>query len=390
MLNTARRSSWLSSLATAIFLGLMALLSGCGGGGASSSDVQPLSVVPGSATVYAYSDTPTVLTIRGGKAPFNIYSDNTAVISFNNATMPGGLVPNETIVLEGPSGQYGRVNNVEYQGSVNTNPTGTITGAKGTNVTLTVRDADGTQTTVVVTVMPSTLNSSLVVTNPLNSGAQGVASVTASNVTGAALLGHRIRFDVVQGSYQLACDSTSSGSGCTTTADSTGRVISVVTATDMNGVASTVVKADPLAVTGFGIIRATDLDSGHTLTSQFVISGVALMVLPSTITIANPTSTAPAKACQATTATFFIYGGTPPYIVMSSDAQIATISGAASTGLYTVSANGGSFVANTVGASTADSAVTPNPTQTHCGSVTFSIVDGAGNTATATLNNAAN
>jgi len=396
------RSSWLSSLATASFLGLMALLSGCGGGGASPNDKAGLSVVPGSATVYAYSDAPTVLTIRGGVGPFNVYTDNPQIISFNNATMPGGLVTNETIYLEGPSGNYGRVNNVDVS----------------TTVKLTVRDSEGFQVSVPVAVQPSTLNTSLTITgkNPTTSavtdgavysGNEGFVSVTAQLVSGGFLIGHRIRFDVVQGTYQLGCETGTAGASCSTATDGSGRIVSVTTTTDMNGVARGVIKVDSSANTHVGLVRATDLDSGHTLTGQFAIVGAKLTVVPTSVTIANPKTVLPAVVPPATavpdgtiltqckagaTATYTIYGGIPPYkISAASDGKnIATLS------TTTVSASGGTFTATTVGGTTTQGGTNDTAT-TQCGTATFTIMDSAVDpasntyqTATPTLVNAAN
>lgn len=397
------RSSWLSSLATASFLGLMALLSGCGGGSGSSQDKQALSVVPGSATVYAYADTPTILTIRGGVGPFNVYSDNPSVISFNNTTMPGGAVTNETIILEGPSGQYGRVNNVPYNSTGMVDANGTTTGAVPTVVNLTVRDSEGTQVAVPVAVMPSTLNNTLTITgkNPTTSavtagavysGNQGFVSVVASSVVGGALVGHRVRFDVVQGAYQLGCDTGTAGASCSTAKDGSGRIVSVTTTTDMNGVARAVITVDSSATTQIGLVRATDLDSGHTQTGQFAIVGSSLVVVPASVTIVNPTSAvAGTTACKAgATATYTIYGGIPPYKISTASGDgIATLSTTA------VSASGGTFTATTVGGTI--TVGPPASTTGACGTATFSVMDsgvdpasGTYQTKTVTLINNAN
>lgn len=327
MFNTAHRLSWFSSLATAAFLGLMTLLSGCGGGGATTPEqAQQMTVVPGSAIVYAYADTQTVLTVRAGKKPFNVYSSNTAIISFNNATMPGGKVPDEAIVLEGPTGNYGRVNNVDIE----------------TSVVLTVRDADGVQVQVTVKVEPSSLNNSLTVTSVsstgtaqtfINSGQQGQASVQATTITGGPVSGHKVRFRVMdQGAkYGFVCNQ-SLGDCLVIETDSAGRAINVETTTDRNGNAFAVIKVDVNAPTQFATISATDLVTGHVLRKQFMIAGTALATLGSgtwTITLpirgdlngdgdtTDPTESD--KMCPDTVvySSYFIYGGTPPYKVAS-------------------------------------------------------------------------
>ncbi|MBU0592218.1 MAG: hypothetical protein KKH74_00625 [Gammaproteobacteria bacterium] len=371
MFNITQRLSWFPSLATAAILGLMTLLSGCGGGGASSELDLPMTVVPASAVVYAYADTPTVLTIRDGKKPFNVYSSNPAIITFNPATMPQGLVPDEFITLEGPTGAYGRVNNVDVD----------------TLVTLTIRDAEGTQFNVVVTVKPSSLNTTLTITgadsggtctggeNQICSGTQGTASVRATTITGAPVIGRQITFRVTdQGAaWQFVCNVTLGD--CTPTTDASGRVIALTTTTDRNGDAFAVMRADVNAPTQFATISATDLVSGHQLRKQFVISGAALAALPASATwnigtgngdlvfdangVDNIAGNAddetsggcdpvPANGNTGATTGFYVYGGTPPYTITSTTPSVGSLS-ATSTGTYgattTVATSGSQFFA---------------------------------------------
>lgn len=318
MFNITQRLSWFPSLATAAILGLMTLLSGCGGGGASSELDLPMTVVPASAVAYAYADTPTVLTIRSGKKPFNVYSSNTAIISFNPATMPQGQVPDEAIVLEGPTGAYGRVNNVN----------------EDTAVTLTIRDAEGTQVNVVVTVKPSSLNDSLTVTDPLKAGVQGSVSVRATTITGGPVVGHQVRFRVTdQGAaYGFVCNQ-SLGNCLVIETDSAGRIITVETTTDSNGDALAAIKADVGASTQYATISATDMTTGHVLRKQFVIAGEVLAVLPSsatwTFTGDNDTVLTTPGDCPAppngAISNFYIYGGTPPYTITTTAPSIAML-----------------------------------------------------------------
>ncbi len=358
MFNTTQRLSWLSSLATAIFLGFMTLLSGCGGGGVTPS--VPMSVTPDSATAYAYSSQATTLTIRNGKKPYIVASSNTAIISFNSATMPRGEVPGEDIVLEGPTGQYGRVNNVDAD----------------TTVTLTITDANNTQLKVVVTVKPSALNSSLTVTDPLEAGKQGRASVRATTITGGPVSGHQVRFNVmdVGAAWQFVCNNTTL-TDCTPTTDASGRVIAVTTTTDRNGDAFAVTRADVGASTQYAIISATDLTTGQVLRKQFVISGLALAALPSTATwnigtgngdlvfdadgadnivgtaddeTSGGCSPVPANGNVNATTGFYIYGGTPPYTITSTTPSVGGLANT-STGTFgattTVQTSGSQFYA---------------------------------------------
>lgn len=346
MITTTQRLSWFSSLTTAAILGLTSLLSGCGGGGAASSTPVLPTIVPAAAVVYAYADAPTVLTIRDGKKPFNVYSSNSAIISFNPATMPGGQVADESIVLEGPAGNYGRVSNVNAD----------------TPVTLTVRDANGAQVDAVVTVKPSSLNNTLTITGSANgtvctggagvlcSGGQATASVTAQTVTGGPLTGHKVRFRVMdQGAkYGFVCNQ-SLGDCLSIETDSTGHIITLETTTDVNGNAYAVIKADVNAPTQYATISATDQVSGHVLRKQFAIAGNALSSLGSgtwTITLPTVTVTCTAvdtpvvgctgagtpavatyKTCPSTVvySSYFVYGGTPPYSVSSTSPLVGGV-----------------------------------------------------------------
>lgn len=396
MFNTTYRLSWLSSLATAALLGLMTLLSGCGGGGASSSNTLPMTVLPTTATIYAYADTQTTLTVRAGKKPFNVYSSNTAIISFNEATMPGGLVPDETIVLQGPTGNYGRVSNVDAD----------------TAVTLTVRDAEGVQVTVAVTVKPSSLNNTLTVTGQsatgasqtfLSSGLQGTATVRATTITGGPVSGHKIRFRAVdQGAkFGFICNQ-SLGDCLVITTDSAGHITEIETTTDRNGDAFAVIKADSFATTQETTISATDQTTGHVLRKQFVIAGTALSVIPASGTwtigtgVTDPAvpstagngilegvesmggcTGAPANGNTNATTGFFIYGGTPPYTITSTQATVGGVSNS-STGTFggtTTVANSGSqfFVRAMCTAEGVDSIVVMDSAGTVLSTVTFTV-----------------
>lgn len=318
-----------------------------------------MTVVPNAVVVYAFADTPTVLTIRNGKKPFNVYSSNTAIISFNPTTMPGGLIADEFITLEGPSGNFGRVNNVDAD----------------TTVTLTIRDAEGTQVQAVVTVKPSSLNTTLTTTDPVNAGTQGQASVKATSITGAPLPGHVVRFRVTdQGAaYGFVCNQTLGG--CTVAeTDLTGRIIAVDVTTDRNGDANAVIRADVGASTQYATISATDMSTGHVLRKQFTIAGLALAVLPGTATwtitgIGNADTIAgngfTSLNCSGAVTSFFVYGGTPPYTITTTAPNIATVGGATTT---TVASSGGTFNA-------AAACSVANPTQ---GTANIVIADAAG------------
>ena len=406
MFITDNRPSWASLLAAAILLGLMTLLSGCGGGGASSAAALPLTVIPGAPTVYAYQTTPTYITIRGGVKPFNVYSNNTAVISFNNATMPGGLVPDETIELDGPGGKYGQVNNVNA----------------ATTVNLIVRDAAGTQVTSTVTVNPSSLNSTLTITGDATqtticpggagvvcSGYQGTASVTATTTTGAPLPGHQVLFQVLdQGAkYGFVCNQ-SLGNCLVVSSDSAGHVTGLQTTTDTNGNAYAVIKADANVGTQFATISATDQATGQVLDKQFLIQGTALAAVPASGTwtisltgvavaaVVGPPAVAahtdysnscPGSAAPPTYSIYTIYGGSPPYTVSSLSPLVGSVAlppapattPASTSASVTVASSGGSFLVYWPSDACTDPATTDGTKPTYTsGTASITVIDSAG------------
>ncbi len=377
-LHKSKMTSWL----TALFLTITALLSGCGGGGADSSSPAVMTVTPSSATVYAYASSPTTLTIRNGEKPFHVVSDNAAIISFNSATMVNGTVPDEIIELSGPTGTYGRVNNVDI----------------ATAVTLTITDAKNVKVTVAITVNPSALNDTLKVNgiqtlpgendifNPpptypgVNNGEDASASVTAKTTTGGVLSGHKIRFRVMdQGPIWGFVCNPSLGDCVVIETDTSGRVITVETTTDVNGNAYAVVRTDSTATSRFATLRATDMNTGQILTGQFMIIGDALAVVPAAgtwtigvgdgdgllegqyesaaatpvaaesaggcTTAAAPAATVfpalpnigaitpPVNGNTGATTEFYVYGGTPPYTITSTAPTVAGVS-ASSTGTF--------------------------------------------------------
>lgn len=395
----------------AVFLGLMTLLSGCGGGGTSPSQQQPMYVLPDAVTVYAYSSEPTRLTIRNGKKPFHVVSSNSAVISFNSATMVNGTVPDEYIDLGGPTGQFGRVNNVDSD----------------TTVTLTIYDADNQQIQVPVVVKPSSLNDTLMIdgtpvagstsggmvtgttTYPyVNSGTQATASVRATTITGGPVMGHKIRFRVMdQGArYGFICNQ-SLGDCLAIETDSLGHVITVETTTDRNGDAFAVLKTDSNLSTQYATIAAIDQVTGHTLRGQFAIVGQGLTVLPSTwdvpdslaAVVATNTMGVAGGRCPAAARNFSIFGGFPPYTIYINDPLIATITGASASNTAVVYESGDTFTISALGGSNIVTWILPLPLGAEvptpapllsCGTATFTVRDAAGTTSTITVTNTAN
>ncbi|MCC6870115.1 MAG: hypothetical protein IT522_14955 [Burkholderiales bacterium] len=311
---------------TGALLGVAGLLvlAGCGGGSGAPNNpyepppppIPPLLVLPSAITVYP--GTPTTLTVSGGVAPYRAFStDATALPVSTN-------VVGETIVLAA-------------------NPVNAMTG-----VQVTVEDARGvTSTPVAVTVQPAPLLPSLITItgnpNPACSGTEatvcsggtGTARVQVTGAGGVGIKGRQVRFDAVQGNFQLV--STNPAQPLVTT---------FTTTTDANGNAVAILSVPADTPTQSGILRATDVTSGQQITGAFLIQqmttdGAVLAVLPlGTTTITGPDS---ATCSTGVTVAYFIFGGTPPYRVTTGFPQAINIGGAP------VTRSGGSFTATTNG-----------------------------------------
>ena len=331
-----RLSAWLRPLLTLVALAGVLSLAACGGGnGAPNNPYQggagPLTITPGVATTY--SGNPFVFAVTGGNQPYTILTSDQAALP-----VVGTLNGNTLVVTPGNVGA-------------------------DTNVILTVRDASGASTTALVTVRPALLlPASITITgNPncaasgadLCSGQDGTASVTVTGPAGAPLAGRQVRFDVVQGTYSIS---------------STGGplVQSLTVATDQNGVATVRLAVPTTAATQIALIRATDVDGGSTVVGQFTIAqfvngNSVLTVIPTgTTTFTGPD--AAHCAGNSSRATFYIFGGTPPYTVATNFPTAVTLAG------VPVLQSGNGFT------------VTPNGT---CfTNLTFAITDATGRTLT--------
>jgi len=303
--------------------GLLAL-AGCGGGsGAPNNPYEPpppaipaLLVLPSAITVYP--GTPATLTVSGGVAPYRAFSTDATALPVSTT------VNGETIVLAA-------------------NPVNATT-----TVQITVQDARGVVSTpVTVTVSPSPLLPSLItitsnpnpacaaVDNSICSGGTGTATVKVTGAGGLGIKGRSVRFDVVQGTFQLV--STNPAQPLVTT---------LTTTTDTNGDAVVILSVPADTPTQTGILRATDITTGQQITGAFqilqmTIDGAVLSVLPlGTTTITGPDTT----TCSAgVTVSYYIFGGTPPYRVETNFPQAISIGGAP------VTRSGGSFTATTNG-----------------------------------------
>lgn len=296
-----RPTGWLRPLLTLAALAGVLSLAACGGGGGSPSNpYQPggsaPSVAPSTANIY--SQIPYVFTVTGGTQPYRITSGNP-----NDLHVPAEAVGNTFAVL----------------GAAVTAPT---------TESLTVTDALGRAATATVTINPAVLlPTSITITgNPncaasgatLCSGQDGSASVTATGANGVPLAGRAIRFDVVQGDYTISPPGQAPATSFTVT-------------TDQNGVAAVRLLVAVTAPTQIATIRATDIASGESIVGQFTIAqytngSATLTVLPTgTTTFTGPDAATCSTGGQAS---FYIFGGTPPYTVATNFPQAITIKGA--------------------------------------------------------------
>src|SRR5512132_4273607 len=317
----SRFAAWLRPLLTLVALAGVLSLAACGGGGGAPNNpyqggVGPLAITPSAAT--AYSGSPFVFTVTGGSQPYTILSSDQAVLP-----VVGTLNGNTLVITPNSVGA-------------------------DTPVTLTVRDASGQTTTALITVKPSLLlPASITITgNPncaasgadLCSGQDGTATVQVIGPAGAPLAGRDVRFDVVQGAFSIS--STAAGQPL---------VQSLTVTTDQNGNATVRLVVPVNAATQVATIRATDLTSGSSVVGQFTIAqfvngNSVLSVIPTgTTTFTGPDTE---HCSNGASATFYIFGGTPPYTVATNFPTAVNITGQPvqrSGGGFTITTNGTCF-----------------------------------------------
>jgi hypothetical protein len=303
------------------------LLSGCGGGSGAPNNpyeppppaIPPLQVLPSQITVYP--GTPATLTISGGVPPYRAFSSDATVLPVSTN------ISGNTLVLA--------ANNV----------------ATSTTVTVAVQDSSTSLPfNVTVSVAPAPLLPSLVTVNgnttpgcdstdnTVCSGSTGTARVRVTGPGSNGIAGRSVRFDVVQGTYQLV-----------STNPAQPLVQTMTVTTDTNGDAVVVLSVPPNTPTQTGIIRATDLTSGQAITGTFLVQqiavdGAVLAVLP----LGNTTITGPdsSHCSSGVSVTNYIFGGTPPYNVGVNFPGAVTLVGVPVTqsgGAFTTVTNGTCF-----------------------------------------------
>ena len=310
--------SWAKHAAfIAAFGAMSALLGSCGGSGATSTTTTTtpiaLQALPGTATVFP--DLPTDITVSGGTSPYTAFTDNNVVISA--PTVSGSIGPGFKFTVIAKSV------------------------IADTLVNITVRDSAGATATVALTVKPTTLNNAVTVTPiaPTGTGCAGLCSggdarvVVTAIQNGVKLINRPIRFDVFQGDFRFVTPGTNV------------QVTSLIINTDENGEAIARLQALVTAPTQVATLTTTDTVTGLIRRTSFTIvqqtSGVGILsVLPSgsvTFTGAKPAAGQPAQCPFGGIVDMYIYGGTPPYTIVSPLPQYLSVSPSI------VNTNGGSF-----------------------------------------------
>lgn len=320
-------SAWRRWIGVLFGVTALAVLAGCGGGSGAPNNpyeppppiIPPVTVAP--AAISVYPGTPATVTVTGGIGPYQAFSADSSILPV--ATNLSG----DTLVLA--------ANNVTAIAVV----------------PVTVRDSRGVSTSLPVTVNPSPLLPSLITingnptpgcdttANTVCSGATGTATIKVTGNGGVGIRGRAVRFDVIQGAFQIV-----------STNPAQPLVQTLTVSTDQNGDASVILSVQADTPTQIGVLRATDLTSGQQITGTFTIQqittgGAVLSVLPlGTTTITGPDSS---RCSTGVSVNFYIFGGTPPYQVSTNFPQAVTISGVPVTksgGSFTVTTNGTCFV----------------------------------------------
>ena len=309
-------------------------LASCGGGVSASPspivDSPTLTILP--ATAVMYSGMPTTFVLSGGTGAYIVSSSNQAILPISGG-VPGRSVP----LIPSPV-------------------------TADTSVTLTVRDTgSATPVEAAVTVRPGTVNNQITITRTstiagctgvaLCSGGDAEVTVTLSQA-GIPLPARGVRFDVVSGDFRFI----------TTLPGTTPETLATTasTVTDQTGVARARIRILPSAANQTAQIQITDLGSGAFQRTSFVIAQAtqadpSFYTVPASLDFIGPQL----NVCATGSAIFYVYGGTPPYIVTSTSPafQVVVPPGTnppvvvpASGGAFTVSATGGSCPSDGIGA----------------------------------------
>lgn len=278
-----------------VFVILGSLLTGCGGGVSAPPApvvLAPLSILPGSAVMY--SGLPTTFLISGGTGSYLVSSTDQLVLPVS------GPIPGQSLSLV-PAPVLAE-----------------------TTVTLTVRDTgDATPVSVQVSVRPNTItNDIVIVPSPTQDGSCSPALCSGSEA--------EVRFTVARGGFPLAgrivqFEAVTGSFGLVGPTGVPGRVVS--STTDASGIARARLRVDTLVASQTALVRATDQSGGAFREASFSIARFtgdvpAFFAIPEAVTFTGPFvgRCADATASEATVA---VFGGVPPYSVVSGSSAFA-------------------------------------------------------------------
>ena len=300
------------------------LLGACGGGNGAPNNpyvppppvTPPVQVLPASITVYP--GTPATVTVSGGVPPYRAFSSDSTILPV--ATNVSG----DTIVLAANTVTAAATITLSVQDSATSNPF---------NASVNVQPAPLLPS--LITVTGNTTPGCDSTTATVCSGSTGTARVKVTGNGGVGIPGRSVRYDVVQGTFQLV-----------STNPAQPLVQTLTVASDVNGDATVVLNVPANTPTQTGIIRATDVTSGQAVTGTFLIQqitidGAVLTVLPQGNTTINGPDTL--HCSSGVSVTNYIFGGTPPYQVGINFPGAATLTG------VPVTKNGGAFTTTTNG-----------------------------------------
>jgi len=319
----------------------------CGGGVSGNppvDDPNRLTLLPGTGTIL-YSGVPMSFVVSGGTGNYIVTSSNPTVLAIpENPRSTFTVIPNEV--------------------------------GASTDVTITARDTGAAPlATAVVTVRPSTITNDIQITPSPNQGSDcptgtlcsgGDATVTVTlTQAGVPLPNRPVRFDVVSGDFGFV--TSPPGASPETVSTTTGAF------TDSTGRATVRIRARAEAPNQTAILQVTDIESGAFRRvainiAQSTGASPGFIASPSSYTFQGPNvrECANATETRGLKASFFIFGGVPPYNVTSPSSAFAV-------SRDTVSASGGSFD------------VVPNGTCAE--NVPITIRDSTGHTTTVTVSN---
>lgn len=307
-----------SSLATAFFLGLLTLLSGCGSGGgepAAPTAAGTLAISPSTST----GTTGQTLTfvVTGGAAGYTVTSNNPSIATVSAVTSSGG--------------QYSF----------------TATLISAGEVALTVVDSKNATAATAVTVSASSAAS--LITSAPGTVTIGIGATYKQSYT---IVGGTAPYAVTSANTNVA---TATSSGATVTITGVAAGTTTVLVTDATGAASATITVNVAAVAGTGFTVLGNV--------TWTIGGNADSDMTNDCTGGIPPY-----------AVYYVNGGIPPYTVSSTAPQIGTVmltaptaAVTASATTVTVAATGGSFVV-----------AWPNSPCVGSGTASFEVMDSTG------------